>query len=72
MDETHRDEILRRPFGLVARIREFLELNLAAVRAGDGHRQAPLGQLVIRVSQFGRPEADRPAVIGAHGRAGYD
>src|SRR5262245_34976953 len=61
VEEAHRDEVVGRPFRLVARVREGVELDLAAVRAGDRDAVPHAGELVVGVGQLGGPDTDRPA-----------
>jgi hypothetical protein len=57
---------------LVAWIAHAVDLDLAAVGAGDGHVVAGLGELVEGMEELGGPEAHRPSGRGRGGRVGDD
>jgi hypothetical protein len=59
--EAHRDQVVGRPLRGVARVRERVDLDPAAVGAGDGDLVADVRERVVGVRQLSGPEADRPA-----------
>jgi hypothetical protein len=62
--EAHRDQVVGRPLGRVARIGQRVDHDAAAVGAGDGDVVASAPERVVGVGQLGGPEAHGPPGCG--------